>query len=184
MSRSRAAFPFDVPGSNLPLVVRERQIGGTRVATLASPARRQALQPPQYESRTPFRIVWVVEPQAGQAPQEGCNRDLGLDPRQLRAEAKMNAAAERQRAHIRPCDVEPVGRIRIGGRIAVGRTEQANHRLTPRNLLVPDIVDVFERDSPGRLYGGVVTQKLLDRARDQLGPRFEKGELVRMAVQR
>src|SRR5450759_4881465 len=56
-----------------------------------SPAGGQPFQAAQHEGRPPFRILGVVEPQFRQAVQQGRDRDLGLDARQLGAEAKMNA---------------------------------------------------------------------------------------------
>src|SRR5688572_13319462 len=51
-----------------------------------SPARRQPLQAAQHEGWPPFRVDSVFQPQVRDPPQQGRNRDLGLDPRQLGAE--------------------------------------------------------------------------------------------------
>src|SRR5579864_7034247 len=53
---SSVAFLFDVPGSNLPLVVQERQIGGSRTPIFAAlarlqPTRRHVQQAPSLKSR-------------------------------------------------------------------------------------------------------------------------------------
>src|SRR5712664_3882316 len=82
-----------------------------------SPACRQPLQAAQYEGRPPFRILGVVQPQIRQAAQQGRDRDLRLDARQLGAEAKVNASAKRQRTDVRPGDVEPLRPIGIGSRV-------------------------------------------------------------------
>ncbi len=69
-------------------------------------------------------------PAAGPAPpQQGRDRDLGLDARQLGAEAEMDAAAEGQRLDVGPGDVEPVRVIGIDRRVVVGRAQQAQHGL-------------------------------------------------------
>src|ERR1700738_2438157 len=65
-----------------------------------SPAGRQLFEAAQDKARPPFRIFGVVEPQVRQAAQQRRDRDLGLDARQLGAEAKVNAAAKRQRTDI------------------------------------------------------------------------------------
>ena len=46
------------------------------------------------------------------------------------------------------------------------------------NALAADIVDVFERDAPGRLDGGIVPQELLDGIGDERGAGPEQRELV------
>src|SRR6478609_3336261 len=75
---------------------------------LGLPARRQALQAAQHEGRPPFRVLRVIQPQLRQPTQEGRDRDLGLDASELGAEAEVNAAAERQRFHVRPGDIQPL----------------------------------------------------------------------------
>src|SRR5437660_2777388 len=88
------------------------------------PARRQPLQAAQHEGRPPFRIFRVIEPQVREPAQQGGNRDLRLDTRELGAEAEVDTAAKGQRLHIGPRDVEAVRMIGIDRSIPVGRTEQ------------------------------------------------------------
>ena len=97
-------------------------------------------------------ILRVIQPQVGQTAQQGRDRDLGLDPRQLGAEAEMDAAAERQRSHIGTCDVEPIRMIGVNRRIVVGRAEQAEHGLALRNPFSAEILDVFQRHPAGELH--------------------------------
>src|ERR1700742_3854641 len=59
-----------------------------------SPLRRQCFQAAQHESRPPFRGFGVNQFQIWYPPQQGRNRDTGFQPRQLGAEAEMDAAAE------------------------------------------------------------------------------------------
>src|SRR3954462_14574139 len=59
-------------------------------------------QAAQHESRPPFGVLDVVDPQIRQAAQQRGNGDLGFDPRQLGPQAEMNAAAERQRPDVLP----------------------------------------------------------------------------------
>src|SRR6185437_7506371 len=73
-----------------------------------SPACGQFLQAAQHEGRPPVRVFGVVQLQLRQPAQQRGNGDLGLDPRQLGAEAEMDAAAKGQWPHIGTGDVEPV----------------------------------------------------------------------------
>src|SRR2546430_8889408 len=79
-----------------------------RIRRLARPlpARRQPLQAAQHEGRPPFRIERVIQPQVRDPPEQGRDRDLGLDPRQLGAEAEMDASAKGQRPYIGPGDIK------------------------------------------------------------------------------
>src|SRR5258708_10452947 len=83
------------------------------------PACGQTLQAAQHEGRPPFRIYRVIEPQVGQPAQQGRQRDLRLDARQLGTEAEVNAAAKRQRPDVGPGDVETLGMIRIDRRVVI-----------------------------------------------------------------
>src|ERR1700738_3148211 len=67
---------------------------------MPSPAGRQLFEAAQDKGRPPCRIFGAAEPQVREAAQQRRDRDLGLDARQLGAEAKVNAAAKGQRAHI------------------------------------------------------------------------------------
>ena len=122
--------------------------------------------------------------QLRQPAQQGRNRDLRLDPRQLGAEAEMDAAAEGQRPHIGTGDVEPVRPVGIDRRIAVGRTQQAQHAFAFRDFLAAEILDVLQRHPAGHLHRGIVTQKFLDRVGDQGRIGLEQRELVGIAMQR
>ena len=79
----------------------------------------------------------------------------------------MNAAAKGQRLHIGPGDVEAIRAIGIDGRVAVGRTEQAQHALALRDPLAAEIVDVLKRHASGHLHRGIVTQEFLNGVGDQ-----------------
>jgi hypothetical protein len=72
----------------------------------ALPARRQAAQD---ESLPPIRMLGIIELQARQAAQQRGDRNLALEAGELGTEAVVDAAAERQRAHVGARDVEPVG---------------------------------------------------------------------------
>src|SRR5262245_176775 len=76
---------------------------------IASPARGQAVQAAQHEGLPPVRMLGIVEPQRREAPQQGGDRYLALDAGELRAEAEVDAAAERQRPDVGPGNVESVG---------------------------------------------------------------------------
>src|ERR1700722_1577429 len=73
-----------------------------------SPAGGQPFEAAQHEGRPPFRIFGVVEPQFRQPTQQGRDRDLGLDARQLGAEAKVDTPAKGQRADSGAGDIEAV----------------------------------------------------------------------------
>jgi hypothetical protein len=151
---------------------------------MATPARGQSLQAAQHESRTPLRVLRVIEPQVRQPAQQRRDRDLSLDARELGAEAEVDAAAKRQRLYVRPGNVEPLRVIGIDRRVVVGRTQQAQHTLALRDFLAAEVVDVFQRDPADELERGIVTQKFLDRVGDQLRSGLEQCELVGIAVQR
>src|ERR1700752_2855785 len=53
------------------------------------PACRQRLEPAQDESRTPFRVLGIVQPKFWQPAEQRGDGDFGLDPRQLGTEAEM-----------------------------------------------------------------------------------------------
>src|SRR5262245_31390217 len=93
------------------------------------PARRQALQAPQHETRPPIRVLRVIQPQVGNPAQQRADRDLRLEARKLGAKAEVDAAAERKRLDVRPGNVEPLRLVRIDGGIVIGRAEQAQHAL-------------------------------------------------------
>ena len=126
----------------------------------------------------------VIEPQVGQPAQQGRNRDLGLDPRQLGAEAEVDAAAKGQRPHIGPGDVEALRVIGIDRRVVIGRAQQAQHAFALRNSLAAEVVDVFQRHPAGQLHRGIVTQELLDGVGDEVGIGLEQRQLVGIAMQR
>src|SRR5262245_57708944 len=118
---ARAASP------PLRLAARARIALNEAIAT-TSPTRRQPVEAAQHEGLAPIGMLGVVEPQRRQTPQQGGDGDLALDAGELGAEAEMDAAAERQGADVGARDVEAVG-VGIGGGIAVGGAEQAQHRL-------------------------------------------------------
>src|ERR1700722_16191277 len=77
-------------------------------ATLLVPHRRQLAQPPQGEAPSPGRRVLFGQFDVGQALDQGGEDQLGFEPRQLGAQAVVDAATERQGPHVRPADTEPV----------------------------------------------------------------------------
>ena len=62
--------------------------------------------------------------EVGQALDQRGEDQLGFETRELRAEAMMDAAAERHRPDVLAADIERVG-IGVLRRIAVGRAQQA-----------------------------------------------------------
>src|SRR5262245_40885201 len=86
---------FTRTGTHPAIQVRDR----LRLKTLweVLPACRQPHQAAQHEGRAPLRVLRVIQPQVGDAAQQGRDRDLGLDARELGAEAEMDAAAEGKR---------------------------------------------------------------------------------------
>ena len=148
------------------------------------PARRQALQAAQHEGGPPFRIDSVIQPQVRDPPKQGRDRDFGLDPRQLGAEAEVDAAAKGQRLHIGPGDIQPLRVVGIDRRVVVGGAEQAQHALALRDAFSAEIVDVFQRHPAGQLHREIVAQEFLDGVGGQLGPGLEQRELVGIAMQR
>src|SRR5216683_7470496 len=97
-----------------------------------SPAGGQPLEAAQDKGRPPFRIFGIVEPQIRQSAQQGRDRDLRLDACQLGAEAEVYAPAEGQRTDVGTGNIEAIRPVRIDRRVAVGRAQQAEHRLTFR----------------------------------------------------
>src|SRR3984893_18840653 len=100
-----------------------------------SPACGQPFEAAPDKGRPPFRILCVLEPQFRQSTQQRRDGDFGLDASQLGAEAEVNAAAKGQRTHIGAGDIEPIRPIGIDRRVAVGRTQQAQHALAFRDFL-------------------------------------------------
>ena len=75
------------------------------------------------------------EPEAGQAPDERLERDLGLEPRERGAEAVVAATAERQMLHVGPVDVQRSGSgNRPGSRFAAFRITITS---SPRRIVWP-----------------------------------------------
>src|SRR5262249_2747484 len=93
--------------------------GGKRFAR-SLPTRRQPLQAAQDESRPPLWIVSVIEPQLGQPAQQGRDGDFRLDACELGTETMVNPAAEGQGTYIGTGDIEAIGMVVIGRRVAVG----------------------------------------------------------------
>ena len=100
-------------------------------------------------------------------------------PRQLGAEAKMDAAAKGQRPHIGTGDIEayPAGRDRPPGRDWPNPAGTARFRLS--GFSCRRVLDVFQRHPAGHLHRGVVTQEFLDRIGDEARIGLEQRELIR-----
>src|ERR1700730_471131 len=143
-----------------------------------SPARGQLFEAAQDKGPPPFRISGAGAPQVRQAAQQRRDRDLGLDARQLGAEAKVNAATKRQRTYIGAGDIETIRPVRINSRVAIGRTQQAQHALAFRDFLAAEVVDVLQRHPAAQLHRGVVTQEFLDGIGDEAGLGPEPRELI------
>ena len=92
---------------------------------------------------------------------------LGLEPRQRRAEAEVNAAAERVMVHVRSRDVEAVG-LRVNLRIAIRGGEQRDHRFAATHRAAADR-DVGRRDARALHHRRLEAQNLLDGVVDQRG---------------
>jgi hypothetical protein len=134
----------------------------------ALPARRQRGEAAQDESLPPSRMLGIIELQARQAAQQRGDRNLALDAGELGTEAVVDAAAERQRAHVGARDVEPVG-VGVDGGVAIGRTEQAYDRLALGQRDTADLVDVFERGAASNLHGRIIAQEFFDGAGGKRG---------------
>src|SRR5271157_5826862 len=90
------------------------------------PTSRQLIQPAQDKGLAPVGMIGVVKPQVRQAAQQRPDRNLAFDAGELCAQTVMYSAAERQRAYVGTCDIEPI-RIRVDRGVAIGRAEQAQH---------------------------------------------------------
>ena len=117
-----------------------------------SPARRQPRQAAQHEGRSPCGILGIVQRQPGQPAQQGGNSDLGFETGQLRTQAVVDATAERLRPDVGPGGVQLLGMVRVGRRVVVGRSQQAQQIFTPGDGHAAQVVDVFERHSTGELH--------------------------------
>jgi len=84
------------------------------------------------------------EPQLGQAPQQATERDLGLHPRQVRADAKVNAISKRKMRIGLAGYVQPIG-FREFLRIPVGGGNDGEN-----NVAAPD-PSAVQVDVPGRI---------------------------------
>ena len=71
-----------------------------RLSSRPLPTRGQTLETAQHERGAPLRVAGIIKSQPRQAAQKGRDRDLGLDARELGAEAEVDAAAERQRTDV------------------------------------------------------------------------------------
>src|SRR5690606_8848349 len=102
-----------------------RPMACRRIFSMSRPPWTAMLTPPGLEPDRPsterfHRILdlrQVHDLETRQALEQAPERDLGLDARELRAEAEVNATAEALRAHEWAGDVEPV-RIRVNVGIA------------------------------------------------------------------
>src|SRR4029078_5403643 len=99
----------------------------------------------------------MVAPQIRQSAQQRRDSALRLDARKLGAEAEVYAPAEGQRTDVGTGNIEAVRPVRIYRRFAVGRAQQAEHRLTFRNFLAAEVIDVLQRHPARRLNRRVVT---------------------------
>ena len=88
---------------------------------------------------------------------------LELDPRERRADAHVDAAAEADvLCGVRPPDVEHVG-LREDARVAIGGSEQQRDLLAPRDRDAGDLDTILEHPALEELERRVEAEELLDR---------------------
>src|SRR6185312_7674019 len=143
---------------------------------------RHAQKAAQHEGRAPFRRLDIVKLEAGKAAQQGRDGDLAFEPRQLRAETEMDAAAEGQRLDLLACNVEPVG-LGVDFGVAIARTQEAQNGFALRDRDIADR-NALERGTAGELHRGIVAQQFLDGVGGQLRPFAQQPQLVGIAIER
>src|SRR5207245_628318 len=129
-----------------------------RTNAAESPRRQERSQPAKDEARLPLRLR-DVEPHVWEPLQQCRERNLDLDARELRAEAKVDAVAERQRPDVLARQVQPV-RIGKHRRIAIGRSEYGDNRVALADPLSAEL-DVLEGAAAAELDRRAVAQQLL-----------------------
>src|SRR5215470_6945512 len=127
-------------------------------------------------------MVGIIQPETGQAAQQREYGDFGLYARELRAEAKMDPAAERQRPYVGALDIEPV-RFGIDGRVAIGRAEQAEYALALLHLDAAEF-GVGKGHASGQLHGRIESQEFLYGIADARGLGAQQMQLLHIAIER
>src|SRR5262249_33119261 len=114
--------------------------------------------------RSPFERL-VAEAKAGEALEQGRDRELCLESRQRRTETKMRAAPERLVVDLLARDVEAVG-LPIPAGVAVGRRGRPHHGVAATNGTAADL-EIAHRDARGLDHRRLEAEHLLDGVRDQ-----------------
>ena len=122
------------------------------------------------------------EPQRPHAGQEGRERQLGLEPRERRAEAVVAGPAEGEVAVVRPADVEPIG-VREPLGVAVGRGHHRDDRLPLADRPAAELA--VRRGEPGGVLDRALeAEELLDGRWDEPGLAAQELPLVGVSQQR
>src|SRR5262249_57847816 len=137
-------------------------------------------QPSEGGQRPPFER-FVGEVKAGEALEQGRDRELRLEPRQRRAETKMRAASERLVAQLLARGGEAAG-LPIPAGIAIGSGERHHHGFAATNRTAADLA-IAHRDARGLDHRRLEAEHLLDGVRDQGGVFSELLELIRVTKQ-
>src|SRR6185312_5855067 len=114
----------------------------------------------------------------GKALEEREDRYLRLEPRQRRADAKMQPAAEGDMRRLLAGDVEAM-RLMKRSRIAIGAAQRENQRLALFDRAASEI-HVARRDTARDVDGRFIAQDFFDRGIDQGGIGLERGALIGM----
>src|SRR6202522_2259735 len=150
------------------LAPRSRTRGPVLRRLLRAPGEREVLHVAQPGRVLEF-LVTGLEVIVGDAAVPLAQGDAKFSPRQVRAKATVDAAAEGDVGVLAP--IEPhVERVRIGGRIDVGGTVADDNRRSLGHQLTTGQLDILlghSRDSSG--HWRLPTQQLLNGGRDDGG---------------
>ena len=145
---------------------------------------RQRLQAVDERARPPAqRLGGHRQPHRAEPRQQVREGDLRLQPGQRRAQAVVDAVAERQVPRSLPAKIQPV-RVGVPGRIAVRRAQRDDHRVAAADARPADL-DGLGGEPVGRVVDRVhVPEQFLHRAAKQRRVGLQPGELARVEQQR
>ena len=122
------------------------------------------------------------QPHRTEPRQQAREGDLRLQPGQRRAQAVMDAVAERQVPRGLPAEVQPV-RVGVPARVTVRRAQRDDHRIAAADGRPADL-DRLGGEPVGRVVDRVhVPEQFLHRAGEQRRVGLQPGELARIEQQ-
>src|SRR5262245_2147526 len=142
---------------------------------------RQRLQPAERQAQTMLGL-FDRERELRQLLDERADRDLAFHAREWRADAEVDAPAERNVAVVGATEIQTVGLRKLSG-IAIRGADEGEHHVALGNR-ASGKRDVLAGNARGPLDRAVVAKQLLDRSLDQRRVLAQPSKLFGMAQER